>query len=474
MSIFSSTIQEHTLTEQNDDKLFLDALSLHFGYFEAGTHLPKLENINISLPTCPKEKLPYVNNDLETLLAILLQEIHYAQDVYIPKLIHQLQTTQTIFSPTHFIGCYEQFRKSIFFNDLIESFGQRGLWLHSLEDKNNKEKEETTLKKNERIEKFALLCKQNHKEAVIYLQEVFKAETFTTNLIYMLYAKENNNILALEYMQEYLNGISKKNKNDIALLNKLESIYINIEETPQNIAFTNTYPSALWKDIKHRDKLKTLLTPLINKNAHNYYDFPHQLGDVDRTICFVLASVSSKKWCELLNISLLAFIKKVSSIKRVDKNNGLDKFNFTEALTPNIVKNKDIALALALFKLSGFKYVDTNFLTLLEEEKALEFISSHFEVFKKFNINLLKLLTTLNFTKEWSEAFTQKFIEYFFASSYNDNSIAKNLWKLSPYFANNFFEVFTKVTQEKNHYITGNLEDTLFNINKIKNLINKA
>ena len=161
LNVFPKKIQEVLEGKEQNEELFLDALSLTFQYLNSGNELEKIEKINTQINVCPEEILAYVSNNIQLALKecsrsnfldyslsyiYLLAEKSVSENKILKlenftKIVSKLNGRQNKFISNSF---YKSFNYRYIYNirhfekTIISSFGNTGNWIYEMIENKNK------------------------------------------------------------------------------------------------------------------------------------------------------------------------------------------------------------------------------------------------------------------------------------------------------------------------------------------------
>lgn len=503
--IFPDVVQEHLNLEKEGSELFLDGMSLTFGYMTGGDVLTKISGISDSIQQCPDEVLPYCNNRIVSALTLILKENRYALPTFLPLLIKLVNRREEIFPPEFITkfnplisGSKSPLRK--YKLEAIQSLGERGKWIFSLKKKETGirvEKAILDLSKAERKKHFlGLLQTGDNQEVITFLEEVFQAETVASKKNYLSiiapYLSEKKQPI-LDYMDAIIKTDTAKSEAHQALAKYVDLLQISMPNSEHFSSFFEGVFSQIWKQKKgvlaklgvkpKTDKeLLEILSPLEKFPITDFLfavchgEYAEQTtglygdltaGSVTEFLYFSFVIVPMENWCSLLDISKQKLVKLIHAIK-ISSESKSKKASFVEALVLNARRHRDVELARELYKLLGFGGAGFNFLTLLPKEEAFKILAQNPQSLKNAGIDIMDfVIEHLGITEGWNENFTKVAIQSCLEKYVNNrHQLRLALWRGAPFFHKKTHYFIPTLIDQSSH--SRNLQDDFDEIFTIK------
>lgn len=468
VKMFSAVVQKHLDMQKVPELVFLDGLSLTGAYRQGGQQLVKLEGAKESISICPNENRPYCHASVVATMDAIFAENGYSIPALIPVIVDKINEGNTILPP-RFITKIQPLLledKSIAAkkDEIVQAFGERGKWIFaqaSILAEQPEKIEILDLSPQERLSRFKALVRQDDQsETLVFLDEVFKAETVARQKNYL----KTLSVVVSSRHDSVVSFLGDNLRKNNQLSNFLELVKINNKNSPTFNEYFNKLFKSIWKPkkgvfaslvglkLQSEEKLIEILEPLDKFNLAYFSKNIKKLNGLDQKLYFIFSIVPAELWKKELKISSKELVKAVSSISNFDKI-PFDGFSFAQALTENITRFKDFELALEIHAHLEYNVLDPSFLAVMPKERALNFILKNATYFKEIDLDLiLFLINTLELKTPWSAELTNICIENaLYVRQYNRQYLRKSLWAGVPYYHSSGVVAFHEALKNSHH-----------------------
>lgn len=457
LTIFPEKVKDILTGKEENEQLFLDALSLSFSYLEAGKKIEKIPQINSQIKTCPKETLPLVTSIYQDLLKEITRgdNIKYASN-YMYLLAEKVVKNKQRFSADNLISVLENTNKKQH-KKLVEAFGNIGTWIYSL--MNSKQVQDKNAEPNAQ-ERRNLLIKLWQKDkdvenTVKFLNEYFQHERINNKISYLNILRKNitnEDDEIFQFFDTYFENNTTKGKSieQLKVVYKTFKIFAgkNEEGKREVIAiFKNIWQkrTLLNRTLKLKSK-KELNTELLKLDKFSPESFiSKEFEYLDMSILFLLEIINIKDALKILNVKETAYLKTLVEIKSFHKNSYL---NFITALDTELIKTQNKETTRNVLKLSG----NLELLKLFTDKECIDLLEKNKLFFE--DTNLIKFLTTeLNFKSQWTYKITEKIIASIINDYHNYNNF-QLFWNCLAYLHKDVLQIVVateNINKEKNY-----------------------
>lgn len=485
LNVFPKKIQEVLEGKEQNEELFLDALSLTFQYLNSGNELEKIEKINTQINVCPEEILAYVSNNIQLALKecsrsnfldyslsyiYLLAEKSISENKILKlenftKIVSKLNGRQNKFIRNSF---YKSFNYRYIYNirnfekTIISSFGNTGNWIYEMIE-NKKQIENDDLDAKGRRILFENYWYFEKEKSLEFLEEYFAHErignqTFYLNTIRKTLKKSDSKII--EFFDVFFSENTSKSKSIIQLRTVYDTVKIFIDKNLEGTKEIEAIFVEIWKPrnllnralkLKPRKELVKILLELDKYLPESFIE-EKSIKDLDLKLYFLFQIVNIEKAITLLKVNQEKYLMAVSEIKSLHKNKS---YNLLNSLTVNIFNSNNKKAAKEIIKITSKKSkVNLDLLMLFSDIEIINILESNLNILSPNYYDVIEfIITELNLKTRWSAKLTRQVLDYILdnQSLYSGNNFYKTLWLCLPFFHKDVNKIVISVANNKKH-----------------------
>ena len=485
LNVFPKKIQEVLEGKEQNEELFLDALSLTFQYLNSGNELEKIEKINTQINVCPEEILAYVSNNIQLALKecsrsnfldyslsyiYLLAEKSISENKILKlenftKIVSKLNGRQNKFIRNSF---YKSFNYRYIYNirnfekTIISSFGNTGNWIYEMIE-NKKQIENDDLDAKGRRILFENYWYFEKEKSLEFLEEYFAHErignqTFYLNTIRKTLKKSDSEII--EFFDVFFSENTSKSKSIIQLRTVYDTVKIFIDKNLEGTKEIEAIFVEIWKPrnllnralkLKPRKELVKILLELDKYLPESFVE-EKNIKDLDLKLYFLFQIVNIEKAITLLKVNQEKYLMAVSEIKSLHKNKS---YNLLNSLTVNIFNSNNKKAAKEIIKITSKKSkVNLDLLMLFSDIEIVKILESNLNILSPNYYDVIEfIITELNLKTRWSAKLTRQVLDYILdnQSLYSGNNFYKTLWLCLPFFHKDVNKIVISVANNKKH-----------------------
>jgi len=485
LNVFPKKIQEVLEGKEQNEELFLDALSLTFQYLNSGNELEKIEKINTQINVCPEEILAYVSNNIQLALKecsrsnfldyslsyiYLLAEKSISENKILKlenftKIVSKLNGRQNKFIRNSF---YKSFNYRYIYNirnfekTIISSFGNTGNWIYEMIE-NKKQIENDDLDAKGRRILFENYWYFEKEKSLEFLEEYFAHErignqTFYLNTIRKTLKKSDSEII--EFFDVFFSENTSKSKSIIQLRTVYDTVKIFIDKNLEGTKEIEAIFVEIWKPrnllnralkLKPRKELVKILLELDKYLPESFVE-EKNIKDLDLKLYFLFQIVNIEKAITVLKVNQEKYLMAVSEIKSLHKNKS---YNLLNSLTVNIFNSNNKKAAKEIIKITSKKSkVNLDLLMLFSDIEIINILESNLNILSPNYYDVIEfIITELNLKTRWSAKLTRQVLDYILdnQSLYSGNNFYKTLWLCLPFFHKDVNKIVISVANNKKH-----------------------